>query len=63
VQELVASSLLMDVNTISRISQPTVRTRHHKFQILLRCEVHWLLANRYGCSCSRSCSSVKFIGF
>ena len=47
-EEVVTSKLLLDVSTVSKLSSanPTLRVAQHKVEVLLRIEVHWLLANQ-----------------
>ena len=47
-EELVTSRLLLDVPGVARRQEgrPSSRVRSHKVQILLRAEVHWLLASK-----------------
>ena len=47
-EEVVTTKLLLDVSTVARLysSDPKMRVAQHKVQVLLRAEVHWLLANQ-----------------
>jgi len=47
-EEVVTTKLLLDVPTVAKLysSDPKMRVAQHKVQVLLRAEVHWLLANQ-----------------
>ena len=40
--------MLLDVSTVAKLfsTDPKLRVAQHKVQVLLRAEVHWLLANQ-----------------
>ena len=46
VEAVVTARLLTDVATVGRNNNVIVRVSHQKVQVLLRAEVHWLLAGR-----------------
>jgi len=47
-EEVVTSQLLLEVNTVATLfrADPKLRVTQHKVQLLLRVEVHWLLASQ-----------------
>ena len=48
-EEVVTSQLLLEVNTVTKLfsADPKLRVTQHKVQVLLRAEVHWLLATKF----------------
>ena len=47
-EKVVTSQLLLEVNTVATLfrADPKLRVTQHKVQVLLRAEVHWLLASQ-----------------